>query len=283
MRTITRLLPILTVTLLAACAVTRPACAPPGQWVSPTTLQTLPDPVATAAAAPVILLGEEHDRVRDHHWELATLQRIYQVNPQLSVGFEMFPRSAQPVLDLWVADHLTEAAFLEKSNWKSFWGFDPDFYLPLFRFARDHHIPMLALNVSHRLVHLTAQTGWDAVPTSLRENVGKPAPPSQAYRAELAAAMADHGGPAMTPAKLSHFIEAQSVWDRAMAEGIAAARAQAPDRKIVAIMGAGHLENHFGVPHQLEALGISDAAVLLPGHDVCAPKKPGFADAVYID
>ena len=283
MRTLTNLLPMLPLALLTACAVPRPACAPPGRWVSPVTLQTVPDPVAAAATKPVVLLGEEHDRVQDHRFELATIQRLYQSNPHLAVGFEMFPRSAQPILDMWVGGQLTEAAFLEKTHWKSFWGFDPEFYLPIFRFARDHHIPMLALNVSRHLVHLTAQTGWDDVPAELREGIGKPAPPSEAYRADLAAALAGHGGPAMTPARLAHFIEAQSVWDRAMAEGIATAHAQAPTRQIVAIMGAGHLEDHFGVPHQLAALGIADAAILLPEHDFCAPEKAGFADAIYID
>ena len=228
---------MLPLALLAACAVTRPVCAPPGTWVSPATLRALPDPVAAAASRPVVLLGEEHDRAADHRWELATIQRLYAADPAMTLGFEMFPRSAQPVLDEWVQGRLTEAAFLEKSNWKIFWGFDPELYMPIFRFARDHRIPMLALNVSRHLVHLTAQAGWDAVPASLRENIGKPAPPSQAYRAELAAAMAGHGGPPMTPARLSHFIEAQSVWDRAMAEAIATARDQAPQRKIVAIMG----------------------------------------------
>jgi uncharacterized iron-regulated protein len=279
MRAILLLLPC----LLAACAVTPPVCAPQGAWVSPSSLRPVADPVPGAARHKVVLLGEQHDRPEDHRFELTTIQRLYAADPDMALGFEMFPRSAQAVLGQWVQGRLSEAQFLDRANWKTFWGFDPAFYLPIFRFARDHRIPIVALNVSRHLVHLTAQTGWDSVPAADREGVGKPAPPTEAYRASLAEAMAGHGGPAMTPARLSHFIEAQSVWDRAMAEGIAGALARPPGRHMVAIMGAGHLENRDGVPHQLAALGVADVVVLLPGHAICKPENPGYADALYID
>jgi uncharacterized iron-regulated protein len=123
---------------------------------------------------------------------------------------------------------------------------------------------MVALNVSHRLVHLVSQRGWAGVAVADREGVGTPVPPNAAYRAALADAMAGHGGPAMTPARLGHFIDAQLVWDRAMAEAIAAERARAPGAPVVAIMGEGHMEDGGGVPRQLAALGVSGVHVELP-------------------
>jgi len=276
MRMLLALLPPL---LLAACAVAPPACAPQGRWVAPGSLRPVADPVAVAAAEPVVLLGEEHDREADHRWQLATIERLYAANPSIVLGFEMFPRGAQAVLDRWTAGDLSEAAFLQQSDWAHVWGFPPALYLPIFRFARDHHIPMVALNVSRHLVHRVAQGGWDAVPVADREGIGTPAPPTAAYRATLADAMSGHGGPAISAARLQHFIEAQQVWDRAMAEAILTRR----PRQVVAIMGAGHLQNRDGVPHQLAALGVGRVAVLLPAHDVCAPVPAGFADAVFID
>ena len=182
-----------------------------------------------------------------------------------------------------MSGRLSEADFLKNTDWAHVWGFAPELYLPIFRFARDHHIPMVALNVSHRLVHLTAQQGFAAVGPADREGIGMPAPPSAGYRADLADAMAGHGGPAMTPARLDHFIDAQLVWDRAMAEAIAAQRARAPGRQMVALMGAGHLEHRYGVPHQLDALGIRDTLVLLPANRLCAPESGDYADAVYVE
>ena len=270
--------PLLLATLLAACATAPPACVSPGHWVSPATLRTLPDPLTAARTYPVILLGERHDSAADHAWQLDSIRRLYAANHTLVLGFEMFPRTAQPALDDWVAGRLTEAAFLANTDWAHVWGFPPPLYMPIFRFARDNHIPMVALNVSHRLVHRTAQQGFAAIPPAEREGIGTPAPPSAAYRADLADAMSGHGGPSMTPDRLQHFIEAQSVWDRAMAEAIAAQH-----RQVVAIMGAGHLEHRYGIPHQLAALGVRDAFVLLPAHGVCAPLGDDYADAVYVE
>jgi uncharacterized iron-regulated protein len=275
---------VLLILLLSACAV-KPAICPPQSWVSPVSLQAVADPLPDAAAKPVVLLGEAHDNPADHRWELATIQSLARLHPRLVIGFEMFPRRAQPVLDRWVQGGLSEPDFLRETGFHAFWGFDPDFYLPIFRFARDHRIPMLALNVSRALVHRVAQHGWDAVPAEDREGVARPAPPSAAYRASLADAMAGHGGPAMNPARLAHFIEAQTVWDGAMAQAILTRHAQAPGALIVAVMGAGHLEDRSGVPHQLDAsgVGVDEVAVLLPSHGACAMHGPGFADAVFVD
>jgi uncharacterized iron-regulated protein len=263
--------------LLAACATVRAPCPPQGQWVSPATLRPIPDPIPGAATKPVVLLGEQHDSEADHRWQLAVIERLYATNPSLVIGFEMFPRADQPVLDAWVGGKLTEADFLQKSDWQHVWGFPPLLYLPIFRFARDHHIPMIALNVSRHLVHLAATEGWANVKPSDREGIGTPAPPSARYRAYLADAMAGHGGPKMTPEALNHFIDAQLVWDRAMAEAIATQHG----RQIVAVMGAGHLQDRYGVPHQLEALGLPGAEILLPAHGACEKLGAGYADAVF--
>jgi uncharacterized iron-regulated protein len=266
---------------LAACTM-QPACAPPNTWLAPGSLTPLADPLPQAATAPVVLLGEQHDSAADHHWQLDTIERLYALNPHMALGFEMFPRSSQAALNDWVAGSVTEAEFLKRSDWQKVWGFDADLYLPIFRFAREHHVPMLALNVSRHAVHLVATKGWAALSPAEREGVATPAAPTPAYRASLQDAMSGHAGPSMTPERLNHFIEAQLFWDRAMAEGIAAERTAAPDRTVVAIMGAGHIENGDGVPHQLAALGIA-ATLLLPVHGACSAFAPGYATAVFVE
>jgi uncharacterized iron-regulated protein len=213
---------------------------------------------AAAARAPVVLLGEQHDSAADHRWQLAVIRTLYAEDPSMILGFEMFPRAAQPALNAWVAGQLSEDAFLQRTDWAHVWGFPPELYMPIFRFARDHRVPMLALNVSHQLVHLVAKNGWAGVPLAAREGVGTPAPASAAYRATLQAAMGEHGR-AMPPEKLDHFIDAQLLWDRAMAEAIAAQHG----RRVVALMGGGHLENLQGVPRQLAALGVAGVVALL--------------------
>ncbi len=251
--------------------------------MDPATLQPVADPLARVRPGSVVLLGEQHDSERDHQWQLHAIKRLDALNPALVLGFEMFPRVSQPVLDRWVRGQLSEAEFLRLTDWKHVWGFDPALYLPIFRYARDHHLPMLALNVSARLVHEVAQHGWNGVAPADREGVGPPAAPAASYRRRLAEAMSGHSGMTMTPARLSRFIDAQLVWDRAMAEAIAAQRAREPQRPVVALIGEGHLQFRDGVPHQLDALGVPGAVVLLPVHAACAPQRGNQADAFFID
>ena len=95
--------------------------------------------------------------------------------------------------------------------------------------------------------------------------------------------MSGHGGPAMSPERLGRFIDAQLLWDRAMAEALAAQRTREPARPVVALMGAGHLENREGVPHQLEALGVPHSLVLIPVEEACEALGAGYADAIYVE
>jgi hypothetical protein len=148
----------------------KPAGERPSSYAAPTLLEQL-------AAQQVVLLGETHDRADDHRWQLDVLTALHRQRKRLAIGFEMFPRRLQPVLDRWVAGELSEAAFLEQAEWKKVWGYDAEFYLPLFRFAREHRLPMLALNVDRKLVQQVSARGWDAVPESERQGVSRPRRP----------------------------------------------------------------------------------------------------------
>lgn len=274
-------------------AAASPACVSPGEWVDGVGARIEETRVLDrAAGSAATLLGESHDDSRHHHWQLQVLEAIHRRNPILALGMEMFPRRIQPVLDQWTAGELDETTFLRRSEWTAVWGFPPELYLPLLRFARDNHLPVIALNVERSLVRKTARGGWASVPVSEREGVGDPAPVSAAYRARLNAIMGGHG-PAKGPtgekdeveraARTDRFVQAQSVWDRAMAEAIAQARHRT-GRSVVAITGSGHLRFREGVPHQLAALGMDDAMILLPWNpdDDCEElKSGGLADAVF--
>jgi membrane-associated protease RseP (regulator of RpoE activity) len=84
--------------------------------------------------------------------------------------------------------------------------------------------------------------------------------------------------------QFARFVEAQTLWDRAMAEGIARFRQSHPGTRVVGILGAGHIRNGYGVPHQLRDLGQDKIASLVtqPSDQDCAEIRPGLADAVRI-
>jgi membrane-associated protease RseP (regulator of RpoE activity) len=67
-----------------------------------------------------------------------------------------------------------------------------------------------------------------------------------------------------------------------MAQELARVQKLGGNPLVVGIMGSGHLANRFGVPHQLEGLGLK-STVLLPwtlGWD-CNKLTPTYADAVF--
>lgn len=245
----------LALSLPAAGCATAPR--PPAAACAPA--PAVPDRAASASA---VLLGEHHDDEAHHRWQLDTLRGLLARNRRLAVGLEMVPRRLQPALDRWFAGELDEEAFLAAVEWDTVWGFPAAFYLPVLRLAREHRLPLVALNVDRALVSRTAREGWSAIPAAEREGVGDPAPLPAAYVAELRAAMAGHGG-AADPARFARFVEAQSVWDRAMAERIADTH-RATGRTVVALVGMTHAE--AGMPPQLAALGLPDAVVLTPPH-----------------
>lgn len=285
-----------------------------GTWLVPATGEAIPPDrlLASLAERPVVLLGESHDNAEDHRWQLHTLAALYGRRPDLALGFEAFPRRVQPVLDRWAKGELDAETFLDEVEWSKVWGFAPELYLPLFHFARQNRIPMFALNVERALIARVGQDGWAAVPTDERTGLSDPAPASEPYRETLArvylqkqalsapaagdggeetsegTADAPHGhgdlSSVLQDEGFVRFVEAQLTWDRAFAEALASAARGPAKPLVVGIIGRGHLERGQGVPEQLAALGIPDAAVLLPveGAEACEGLEPNLADAVFV-
>jgi uncharacterized iron-regulated protein len=263
----------------------------PGLWLDPAdgTVRPHEAVLAVAAERDVVLLGETHDDPEHHRWQLSVLAGLLGRRGDLVIGFEAFPARAQPVLDRWVAGELSERAFLDAVGWERIWRLDPELYLPLFHFARMHRLPMLALNVDRALVTRVAREGWAAIPPGDRQGVGDPIAAAPAYVDRLREASGRHGTaadsiPGGDEPALRRFVEAQLTWDRAMAEALARARSGPDTPLVVGVIGSEHLRHRHGVPHQLAALGVTDAAVLLP-HALprgCDALVAGEADAVFV-
>ena len=270
-----------------ATAMVALECITSSAWADTANRQPLSsvDVLNRAAAGGLVLLGESHDNADHHRWQLQTIAALQARGVPLTLGFEMFPRHVQPLLDEWTVGGFSEGEFLDAVEWDRVWGFDPGLYMPLFHFARINRLPMVALNVERGLIAAVRETGWDAVPAANREGISDPAQPEPAYRESLSAVYLEHlemRDRQADPVGLERFIQAQLTWDRAMAEALAAVRDGTT--LVVGIIGSGHLENGWGVPRQLAALGVAGATVLLPwdrGRD-CADLTGGLADAVFV-
>ena len=285
-------------------------CSTIGRWIDPATgaVQAHDRLIEQASGRSMVLLGETHPNVDHHRWQLSVIAGLYGRRSDMILGFEAFPRKVQPVLDRWVEGELTETAFLRESDWSRNWGFDPELYLPLFHFARLYKIPMVALNVERSFVSRIRDEGLDAIPGDERRGLSAPAPPSDAYLDSLAEIYSRHpDGDAPAPGdsedesagadadeeavenvgddpEFQRFVRVQTTWDRAMAEALVDARARDDGPLIVGIIGSGHLEKGFGVPYQLDDLGVTDVTVFLPvpPSDTCAPHEDEVADALIV-
>lgn len=278
-------------TFSASCSGSQPPappCGQAGEWLTPEAAASrLIQPGALLermARQSVVLLGEAHDSAEDHRWQLHTLTQLYAFQPRLAIGFEMFPRRVQPVLDLWVAGALSEDEFLKRSEWEKVWNFDPRDYLPLFHFARMNRLPMLALNVERSLTEAVGKQGWDAVPDTQKEGVAKPTAPSPAYAKALRMVFDHHPAKERDKDGFQRFVEAQTLWDGAMAQVMAQHLEKNPGTLVVGIMGAGHVRNGHGVAHQLKHLGIGQVGILLTWErsEGCASLGKEYADAIYL-
>lgn len=271
------------------------SCLTPGAW-------TLLDKAGTRAAPPadivadmvkrdVVLLGEYHDEDDHHRWQVQMLSALHVLRPNMVIGFEMFPRRLQPVLDRWTKGELTLKQFLEQAEWDKVWNTPPDLYVPLFQFARINRIPMIALNVDNTLNKAIREKGWDQVPETAREGVGRAAAPPEAYRDYLFDVFRMHAGvhgakgekPDKADASFGRFVESQTTWDRAMAEALAG-RVKSSDKPLaVGIVGSGHLRFGHGIPHQLRDLGINNIGTLVatPADTECKEIPAGIANAVF--
>ncbi len=272
------------------------SCVTIGQWVLTADDKTISTPRITEQLVQhhAVLLGEDHDNPEHHRWQLYTIAELYARQPNMALGFEAFPRRVQPILDKWVAGELSEQAFLKAVDWRSIWTYDANYYLPIFNFARMNHIPMYALNVDRELVSAVGEKGWENIPPDMREGVTDPAPPSDDYLELLAAIYGRHTSghemdPGQTPKQdledpaFRRFVQSQLVWDRAMAEVMANTLKNTNTQLFVGVMGAGHIIGGYGIPHQLDALGVKDSASLLPwdGTLDCDQLQPDLAYAVF--
>lgn len=261
----------------------------PGSWLDPATGREIGhlELLARLAHQRVVLLGETHDRFDIHRWQLHVAAGLLAVRGNIALGFEMFPRRVQPVLDAWVAGQLDAEAFLAEAEWDLVWRFDPDLYLPLFQFCRQFGVPMRALNCHRPLVTRVGKEGWDAIPAEERDGLTPARQATAAYRrylfditggARTGREVADPQDPAF-----DRFVRAQQTWDRAFACNIATTLAEPNPPLVIGIIGRGHLEYGHGTLFQLADLGVTEVSVLLPSDAEAFDLSvgPGLADAVF--
>lgn len=230
--------------------------------------------VAELATKRVVFIGETHDRYDNHLNQLEIIRQLHELDPNISIGVEYFQQPFQKEVDDYIDGKIQENEFLRATEYYRRWGYDYRLYAPIFRYAREQHIPVRALNVPNTLVSAVAKVGIAGLPGNERAYLPREIEPAdEDYRNRLGAAFEEHAG--SNPDAFNHFVEAQLVWDEGMAESAAAYLNANPSRRMVILCGAGHVEFGSGIPQRLERrTKVTYAIVLNSGEDL----EPHMAD-----
>ena len=206
----------------------------------------------TLVAADVVYLGERHDSEVDHAAQLTIIEGLYAADPDMAIALEMFQRPFQPVIDRYLAGELSEAELVEQTEYLERWGFPWEFYAPFLRFARDHELPVLALNAPSEITRQVAREGLE----SLEEEDFRYIPPltdidtsNDDYREFVAAAVGSHSGHGNFD--VDNFFAAQVTGDETMALTISEFKSNNPDTQVVVLAGNGHVIYGHGIPDRV--------------------------------
>ena len=101
----------------------------------------------------VIYIGETHDNTEAHRVQLEIIGDLTRRFPgKISVGMEVFRRSAQQDLDRWSKGELSLGHF--KKLFRKNWGNGYPLYKPIFDFINKNHIPLIGLKPSKKTENL---------------------------------------------------------------------------------------------------------------------------------
>ncbi len=211
-----------------------------------------------AKASRVIYLGESHTSERDHRIQLKVLRWLREQGIDFVILMEAFQIPFQEYLDDYLEGHIDEGEMIRLTEYKRRWRFDTKLYAPIWRFSREEGIPLYALNVPSELVREVrkkrlAQTKSHYIPP-------KEVYPPKEYEDFLMDTLGEH----KKKINRERFLRIQSLWDNGMAYRILKVMVANPDKRLVVIVGKGHLYKGYGIPYVLSRWVKVSQSVLYP-------------------
>ena len=228
--------------------------------------------MAVTGDARVVYIGETHDNPASHRLELEVLKSLSEIHPERqALGMEMFVRSQQPALDNWVTGKLDEKEFLRESHWFENWNADFAYYRDLLNFARDHKIPIIALNVDKTQVEALRVKPVAQLSTEDQARLPKLDMTDTYQRAMVAAYFSDHTHGQI---QLDGFIRVQTIWDETMAESVARylASPEGKEMHLLVIAGGNHVNYGFGIPRRVFRR-LPTSYIMIGGQEIHIPEE----------
>jgi uncharacterized iron-regulated protein len=221
-----------------------------------------------------IFIGEIHDRLEHHQNQLRVIKSLYAQNPDLAIGVEYFQQPFQPYLDDYIAGRIDEQQMLIKTEYFKRWQLDYRMLQPIFEFAREKHIPVIALNIADEIHNKVFRSGMKSLtPAELAQTPADIKPASRHYLQRLKAIFDSHP----RGDDFDTFVEGVLLWDSSMADTAARYLNAHPRSRMVILAGMVHVMYGDGIPERVNLrLGGDLSSVLINGSDF--GRYPGIAD-----
>jgi len=211
----------------------------------------------------IIYLGEIHDRKDVHELQLRIIRDLYERRHDLLILMEAFQQPFQDALDEYVNGEIGEEDMLSRTEYRKRWRFDPELYAPIWRFAREKGIPLYALNVPTELLREVRKRGIENIKSHYLPR--RIMPIREKHRRFLEKALGEH-----RDIDTKTFFDIQLTWDMGMAYRIAKLTLGNPEKKLVVIVGSGHVWRGYGIPERVNFLigGISQSVLYVEEDEV---------------
>lgn len=271
------LLCILLLAALAGCA--KPVTVTSPQWDVPS-----PGAFLTSSGQPLndqdmvrlsqnkdfILIGESHTNPCDHTVQARLIEILASNGVRFSIGLEMLPITAQPVLDRFNARQISAENFGREAEWEKLWGYPYALYKPVFELAEQYRLPVAALNTPRAVLTAFRDHGESALTSAERALLPRriiDASPVQKKALEAQVGLHQtmrQSRPGSSPQQAEHarpsrddmaekFYLVQAVWDSMMAEQALHWRTRL-NQPMLILAGAGHVEHGWGIEYRIRSL-----------------------------
>jgi uncharacterized iron-regulated protein len=243
----------------ATTSFTSPILATPS--VNLSTLSDLEGVIPELADKRVVFVGETHTRFDHHLIQLEIIKRLHAIHPKMAVGLEFFQQPFQEYLDRYVAGELSEQELLKGTEYYRRWRYDYRLYAPILRYAKEHKLPLVALNLPTELTRKAGRLGLDELSDDEREALPREIDyTDQDYERRVRQVFDQHP---QNGQSFTNFLLVQLLWDEGMAEQAASWLKSHPEYRMVVLAGSGHLAFGSGIPQRLtRRLPVNSAIVL---------------------
>jgi uncharacterized iron-regulated protein len=215
---------------------------------------TLSQLTSDAEHSDLVLIGEAHDNKTHHDLQLSLIRALLTKKIPLAIGLEMIQSDSQQQLNFWTEGLMSEQDFkiVYDRNWSQDWAL----YRDIFIFARDNHIPMVALNIPKELVTKVSRNGFDSLTPEEKKDLplGTTCDLNNPHTDLLKKSFQDVFKHVTNGRTFTYFCEAQTLRNSGMAMNVERFIKKHRGRKIVALAGIWHAVKN-AIPEQLERKG----------------------------